>query len=241
MLARLKPVIVIRSLLFNLWFYGVTLVIAVISLPLVLGPGHWSMALARVWVRITHAGLRPLCGIRTEIRGLEHVPDGPVIYASKHQSAWETMAFVALCHHPVYVQKKELRRIPLFGTYTHKAGMISIDRGAGRKAVEQLVAEARDRIAQGRSIVIFPQGTRVAPGAYKPYKSGIAALYEELSVPVIPVALNSGCFWGRNAFLKKPGTIVMEFLPAMEPGLSRDAFMAALEERIEGASAQLMG
>lgn len=231
----------LRSVLFNLWFYGTTTLLGLAAIPVMFGPGHWSMQLANYWVRIALSMLRPICGIRTEIRGLEHIPkDRAVVFASKHQSAWETMIYVKLFGDPVYVQKKELLKIPLFGTYTHKAGMISIDRGAGRKAVADLVAQAKDRLSKGRHIVIFPQGTRTAPGRERPYKSGVASLYTELGATVIPVALNSGQCWGRNAFYKRPGRIIMEFLPPMPEGLERDAFMKELEQRIESATARLM-
>jgi 1-acyl-sn-glycerol-3-phosphate acyltransferase len=137
------------------------------------------------------------------------------------------------------VLKRELLHIPMFGWYMRKVGMIAVDRSRGASALKQMVREAQATFAAGRSIAIFPEGTRTAPGEHKPYQPGVAALYTQLGVPVVPIALNSGLFWGRKAFLKKPGTITLQILPAIPPGLDRKTFMKRLESSIEDASKAL--
>lgn len=176
-------------------------------------------------------------GMRYQVRGREHIPEGPVIYAVKHQSAWETIAFNVILPDVAFVLKRELLRIPLFGQYLAKMKNIAVDRSAGASALKDLVAQAKVLVADGRSVLIFPQGTRMAPGDKdSPYLPGVAALYGKLDVPVVPVALNSGMFWRRHGFLKNTGTITVEFLPAIAPGLKRREFMAELSGRIEPAT-----
>src|SRR5690606_21388864 len=147
------------------------------------------------------------------------------IVAAKHQSAWDTMAFYWVLDDAAYVLKKELLSIPLYGWCARKARMIGVDRSGGAKALRAMVEQAQNCLAEGRPIVIFPEGTRTAPGRRSAYHPGIAALYTRLGVPVVPVALNSGLFWGRRSFIKQPGRIVVQFLPPIPPGLERRAFM----------------
>ena len=185
--------------------------------------------------------LRWLCGIDHRFLGLDRLPDGPAIIASKHQSAWDTLVLPRLMpgRYPAYVLKAELTRIPIFGSLLKRAGMIAVDRSAGAKALRGMVREAKLRAAEGRSIVIYPEGTRTMPGKKLPYHPGVAALYNELDLPLVPVALNSGLFWGRNAIFKKPGTILLEVLEPIPPGLNRREAMKQLEAAIEAASARL--
>jgi 1-acyl-sn-glycerol-3-phosphate acyltransferase len=178
-------------------------------------------------------------GIRHRVVGRENLPAGPAIIACKHQSSWETMAFTGLFDDIAIVLKRELLFIPVVGWAMARAGNIAVARGNGASALRGLVKQAKAAIAEGQSIVIFPEGTRVAPGEQKPYQIGTAALYRQLGVPVVPMALNSGLFWGRRKFVKRPGMITLEILPPIPPGLSREAFMEALRERIEGATARL--
>jgi 1-acyl-sn-glycerol-3-phosphate acyltransferase len=163
----------------------------------------------------------------------------PVIVACKHQSAWDTFIFYLLARDPAYVMKKELMLIPVYGWLARKQRMIPIDRKAGAGALRGLLRAAEAALAERRQIIIFPQGTRVAPGASAPYQSGVAALYGRLGCPVVPVALNSGCFWPRRSFIKYPGRIVLELLPPIAPGLPKAKFMAELERGIETATARL--
>jgi 1-acyl-sn-glycerol-3-phosphate acyltransferase len=158
----------------------------------------------------------------------------------KHQSAWETIALWVLLKNPAIVLKQSLARIPVFGWYMQRGGAIIIDREAGPKALRPMLAAARSAIADGRPIAIFPEGTRTPLAARRSYHPGVAALYMQLDLPVVPVALNSGLFWGRRSLLKQSGTILIEFLAPIEPGLNRRHFMAELERRIEGATAMLI-
>lgn len=230
----------LRSALFQLWFFGVTF-LASLLLTLALPLPHRVMAKGvAAYARAVLFGLRAIAGISHEIRGREHMPRARAIVAAKHQSAWETVAMLAILDDPVQVLKKELALIPFYGWHALKLGMIPVDRSARASALKKMIALAKRRIAQNRIILIFPQGTRVAPGCREEYKPGVAALYTQLGVPCVPVALNSGVFWPRRALLKKPGTIVVEFLPPIPPGLKREQFMALLESRIEEASNRLV-
>ena len=184
--------------------------------------------------------LRVVVGIRVEIRGRENVPKGAVLMAAKHQSAWDTMIFHVITHHPAIVMKKELLAIPIYGWYCRKTKMIPVDRDQGMKSLRDLVAAAKGAAKDERPIIIFPQGTRIPPGKSAPYLPGVAALYGQLGLPCVPIALNSGMFWKHRSFLKPRGTIVLEFLPPIPPGLKRREFMAALEESIETASNRLI-
>lgn len=175
-----------------------------------------------------------------EVTGLENMPqDNRCIYAAKHQSAWETVKLHLLFNDPVIVLKKELQYIPIFGWYIWRTGMIAVKRKRRGQAISSLLEGARHALEQNRSIVIFPQGTRTAVGKKMPYKRGISALYEELNIPIVPIALNSGIFWGRKSFKKKSGTITVEFLPIIPAGLSTEEMMEKLQTSIETASTQL--
>jgi 1-acyl-sn-glycerol-3-phosphate acyltransferase len=161
------------------------------------------------------------------------MPDRPCIIAAKHQSAWDIFALSVLLDQPTFVLKKELMHIPFFGWFLRRYGAVPVDRKAGASALRGMLRRAKAEMARGRSVVIFPEGTRVPPGETRAYHPGVAALYRELDVPLVPVTLNSGWFWGRRKFRKKPGTIVVEFQPAIAPGLSRREVMARLSEALE--------
>ncbi|PPR63939.1 MAG: 1-acyl-sn-glycerol-3-phosphate acyltransferase [Alphaproteobacteria bacterium MarineAlpha4_Bin2] len=181
-------------------------------------------------------------GIEYEIRGRENLPkDRPFIIASKHQSAWDTLIYNIIILDCAYVVKRELFWFPFFGWFLWRVGMIGIDRGGGARTIKYLVTASKQRLADGRSIVIFPQGTRTAPGTQVPYLPGISALYVQCAAPVVPTALNSGVFWPRRTIIKRPGKVIIEFLPAIDPGLPRRAFAAQLEAAIETATAHLEG
>ena len=229
-----------RSLLFNLALWLWTGLLVIVALPLLAAPRERMVALGRLWQQGAQALLARLAGLTYEVRGRERVPDSPAIFAFKHQSAWETLALHPLLGDPVIVLKRELTRIPLFGRYLLHAGMIGVDRAGGARALRALVEDARAALARGLPIVIFPEGTRAPVGRRNPYHPGVAALYRQLDCPVVPVALNSGLFWRRRSFIKRPGRIVVEFLPPIAPGLERKAFMAELEQRIESATERLV-
>lgn len=229
----------LRSAIFNLFFYFWTILVSVVCLPMLLMPYRIAIKPGAIWATGTMIGARLLCGLRYEIRGKEYLVPGKAIIACKHQSAWETVIFYLLCPYPVYVLKKELSYLPLFGWYTILMKHIIVDRSAGASALKSLVKQSLDRLNRGRQIVIFPEGTRTAPGKSGTYQSGIAAIYNKADTPVTPVALNSGSYWGKSSFIKHPGTIVLEFLPPIPPGLSKKDFMQQLEERIEAGSSKL--
>ena len=230
----------LRSLLFNLAYFLWSVVMHVVCLPLLLAPAAWVWRAAHLWIGGTLFLLRILCGLGHRERGIENLPKGPAIIAAKHQSAWETLFLSRRLNHPAFVLKRELLMIPLFGWFLRKVGMVAVDRAGKAAALKKMVKDANAAFAEGRQIVIFPEGTRVAPGAHKPYQPGIAALYGQLGVPVVPVALNSRLYWGREAWVKKRGRILIEYLPPIPPGLDRKAFMAELEQRLEPASNRLL-
>jgi 1-acyl-sn-glycerol-3-phosphate acyltransferase len=225
----------LRSLCFNVGWYAGTVTIALVGAPILLLPRRAVVAWAKFWIRFCLWWLRITVGLTHRLSGLENLPAGPVIIASKHQSSWETLAYTLLFSDAAIVLKRELLFIPVVGWAMARAGNIAVERGDGAAALRGLVRQAKAVIAEGRSILIFPEGTRVAVGDERPYQVGTAALYRQLGVPVVPVALNSGLFWGRRQFIKRPGIIDVEILPAIAPGLSRDAFMTTLRARIDGA------
>jgi 1-acyl-sn-glycerol-3-phosphate acyltransferase len=197
------------------------------------------MRFGRFWAQGVLELLRVIVGLDHEIRGLDRITCGGCIVAMKHQSTWDTLILPIVLGDPAAVVKRELLLLPFYGWYAARAGSIAIDRKAGASALRRMVAAARTVATQERPIVIFPEGTRVAPGARLPYQPGVAALYQALAVPLVPAAVNSGHFWGRRSFVKHPGRIVLEFLDPIPPGWPRRRVMAELERRIETATAAL--
>jgi len=196
----------------------------------------------RQWARGVIFLMGHTAGIHVEYRGLEHRPEGAAIVAAKHQSAWDTLIWHILLDDPAMVLKRELLLIPIYGWLCRKTRMIAVDRKAGPKALRVMLDDAKSATALGRPIVIFPQGTRTSPGTLVedvPYLPGVSALYRSLDVPVVPVALNSGFFWPRRQLMRHPGTIVLEFLEPIPPGLRRKEFDVQLQNRIENATSAL--
>jgi 1-acyl-sn-glycerol-3-phosphate acyltransferase len=226
----------LRSALFMAWFLITTAILSLIFLPMLAGPRRATVWLARLWSRVTFWGLKFFAGIDWEIRGTP--PKGAVIVASKHMSMWDTLALYLTLDCPAIVLKRELLYIPFYGWFLWKAAAIAIDRSAGARALRKMSQTAETVLREGRAILIFPEGTRKKPGAAPDYKPGVAGLYAMLGVDCVPVALNSGVHW--TGFLKRPGTIVLEFLNPIPPGMARPAFMALLEERIETATGRLL-
>jgi 1-acyl-sn-glycerol-3-phosphate acyltransferase len=198
------------------------------------------VGVVKAWGRWNIWLMRVICGTRVTILGAGRIPKGPVIIASKHQSMWETFALFSLIDQPIFILKRELKWIPFFGWYLTKAGMIGIDRKAGMRTLKMLARMAREQMQRGRQLVIFPEGTRRPVGAPPTYKSGVAMIYAEVEVPCLPVALNSGLCWPRRTFLRYPGTITVEFLDPLPPGLRRNEFMSRLTASIEGATDRLV-
>jgi 1-acyl-sn-glycerol-3-phosphate acyltransferase len=233
-------VIVLRSVVYNILFYLNLFVLLLVAMVTLLLPQRAVIGMAKLWGRTSVWLLRVICNIKVEFRGLEKMPKGPLIVAAKHQSAWETFSLLSLFENPTFIIKRELMWIPVFGWCTIKGRMIPVDRGAGSQALADMTARARKEIRSGRQLIIFPEGTRRAPGAEPRYKFGVAHLYAEIGVPCVPVALNSGLFWRRRSFLRYPGTIVVEFLDPIPPGLDKQAFFARLQNDIETATARLI-
>jgi 1-acyl-sn-glycerol-3-phosphate acyltransferase len=230
----------LRSGIFLFVFYVNTAVFLILGSPLLLGPRRWAMAglkahgLASVW------WLRVICGTRMVVRGLEKLPPGPVLVAAKHQAAWDTFALIPLMRDPAMIMKQELMSIPLYGWFSRKFKMIPVARETGPSALRAMVKAAKERTAAGREIVIFPEGTRRAPGAAPQYFPGVVMLYEALQIPCAPVALNSGVFWPRHSILRYPGEIVVEFLDPIPASLPRKEFLPYLQASIETASDRLL-
>ena len=229
----------VRSFLFVAAFYAWSTVMGLFMLPLLLGPWRWMSAAMVVWSRGIIV-LLPICGVRVEFRGVEFLPEGPALIAGKHQCMFDTMGPLVVLPSACYVMKKELTRIPFYGWFSAKSDMIVVDREGEAKALRSLLTEAKRRISEGRKVLIFPEGTRTAPGSHGGYQPGIAGLYRTLGLPCIPMATNSGVHWPAHGFLRMPGKIVFEFLEPIPKGLRREEFMAELERRIETASDKLL-
>jgi 1-acyl-sn-glycerol-3-phosphate acyltransferase len=229
----------LRALGFNLAFVAATAVLGVLGLPMLLAPRRWVMEFGRFYDATILFLLRAIVGLQGEVRGRENLPEGPYLLAMKHQSAWDALVLPVVLGDPAVVIKRELLLVPFYGWYAARAGSIVIDRKGGGRTLRRMLAAARRVVAEGRPIAIFPQGTRTVPGEMRPYQPGVAALYQGLGLPVVPAAVNSGLYWGRRSFMKRPGRIVLEFLEPIAPGLPRRELMAELERRIEAATAEL--
>lgn len=230
----------IRSLIFNALFYLNTLVWLLIGVPTFFLPYRATIWVAKSWGRINVALLR-IAGIKFELRGREKIPAGALIVASKHQSAWETFALLPLFDNPLFILKRELEWIPFFGWLLIKGRMVPVNRGAGTQALVEMTERARIELARGRQLIIFPEGTRRPAGAEPRYKYGVAHLYAAAGVPCLPIALNSGVFWPRRrSLMLKPGTVVVEILDPIMPGLDKDVFFKRLQDVIELASVRLI-
>lgn len=230
----------LRSLLFNISFFIWSIIITFGLMPVYFMSWPQASWLQRKWSEGILFCARIFTGIRYEVRGLENLPKGACIVASKHQSTLETLALSCILHDPACVVKKELMQIPFFGWYGWPARHIPVDRKAGSKALRSMFRAASRAKEDDRRILIFPEGTRSVVGAKPDYQPGIVALYRHLNLPVIPVALNSGLFWGRHEFVKRPGMVTIEFLPPIESGLKKREFMERLESEIEEATARLV-
>jgi 1-acyl-sn-glycerol-3-phosphate acyltransferase len=230
----------IRSALFNAVFYVNLILFMLFFSPLFLGPRRSAMWALKLWASTSVWFLEAIAGTRLEIRGRENIPTGAAIVAAKHQSLFETFAVLPLLPDPAMVLKRELMMIPLFGWFARKFRMIPVDRGARATALKKLIGRAEEAVRQGRQVLIFPEGTRRPPGAAPDYKPGVTALYLQLGVPCVPLALNSGLYWPRRKFIRYPGTIVFEFLPAIPAGLAKAKFTERLVQVLETKTAELL-
>ena len=230
----------LRAILYAVWYYGVTAVLAILFIPLLVLPRAALREGIKVWARLLIWGLRVIGGVRLEVRGLERIPAGSALLAAKHQSMFDIVPVFALMPDALFVMKRELVRIPVFGWHNVKAGSIVIDRGGQAKTMRKMLADARERFKEPRQLLIFPEGTRRPVGAEPAYKPGVAGLYRELDVPCIPVATNTGVHLNTAGLPTSRGVVVYEVLEPIPPGLKRIDFMRTLQERIETASTALL-
>jgi 1-acyl-sn-glycerol-3-phosphate acyltransferase len=236
-----RVLLAVRSLLFTVYLYGSMVVMGTVLAPVLLAPRRTVMKFARGWAKSVLWVLRALCGVRVELRGLEHRPTGAALIAAKHQGMLDVVAPFTYLDDPCFVLKKELMALPFFGWYAARMRMIPVDREAQAKALKQMVADMRDRLQEDRQIVIFPEGTRTEPDAEADYKPGVAALYRDLGdTPCSLVATNSGLTWPAHGFMRKPGLAVFEFLEPIPAGLKRGQFMQDLQARVESGSRALV-
>lgn len=230
----------LRSSLFQILFYLVTFFLMILFSPVMLLPRKWGWWVVPTWSNALQLVMRVTAGIKVEVRGRENLPKGGFIAAMKHQSAWETVALIPLFRSPTFILKRELRWIPIFGWYTAKFKQIPINRGKRTEALAAMMEAAREAIAEERQILIFPEGTRRPAGADPQYKFGVAHLYKDLNCPVVPIAHNAGLYWPRASWKVYPGTIIVEILPPIEPGLKPDAFHRRMVDDIEATSNRLI-
>jgi len=211
----------------------------IVGLPTLLGGRRAVFALASAWRAVSVWLLEHVCGLKVEYRGIENIPPGGVLIAAKHQSFLETFALLKYAPDFAIILKRQLTYIPLFGLYLIVSKQIAIDRTRGRQALQQIAAAARPALSGGRQIFIYPEGTRRPPGAPPRYKPGVAAIYGETGATCLPVAVNTGLFWRRRGFIRRPGVAVIEYLPPIAPGLDREEFATRLQTAIETACARL--
>ena len=230
----------LRSILYVLWLYGSLAVIGIAFLPAMILPRKATRFGMTCWAAAARWGLRWICGVTTEVRGIENLPDGPCIVASKHQAMYDTIAPFLFLPDPAFILKRELMFYPIFGWYAWKSRMIPIDRGGALKTLKIMAKRAKEEATQNRQILIFPEGTRQAPGAKPDYKPGVVMLYREMDVPCVPIALNTGLCWPAKGIKRIPGKIVFEILPPIPSGLNRKEFMQRLQSDIETASERLL-
>ncbi len=230
----------IRSVLFLTVLYLGTLILFVLFIPTLFMPCKQAGCFPRIWTKIMPKALQLICGVKIEVKGLENLPkENGYIVASKHQSAMETITFHSLVPNVFYVLKRELLWLPFAGIYFLKTGCIPIDRKGGTKTMRKMLVGVKKHLDMGMNLIIFPEGTRTTPGTKKPYTPGVAFLYEQCKVPVVPVALNSGYCWPKNKTTKIPGTVTIQFLPPIEAGLEKRTFLNELYNRIETAQDNL--
>lgn len=230
----------LRSILFVIWTYVTMMIFAFAFLPFMLFSRRIAVEAVRLWIKNIRLALRFIVGVKTEIRGVENIPAGPLIWASKHQSMYDAFVPWLVLKHPAIVIKKELLWYPMFGWYAWRTEMIAIDRAGGAKTLRNMIDASRQRMKEGRQLLIFPEGTRQKPGATPKYRPGVFGLYSELDVPIVPVATNIGLCWPARGILRRPGTVVIEILPPIETGMAKKPFMERLENTIEPACNRLL-
>jgi len=232
---------VIRSLAFNLLFYANLILQMIFWTPyFFLAPRHRAWIVPKIWSHSSLWLMEKVAGTKSDISGLENLPEGSFILAPKHQSFWDAIAFFPYLRDPLYILKRELQWIPFFGWYIMKMRMIPVNRGKRSVALKQAVADAKREMADDRQLIIYPEGTRRAPGDEPAYKYGIVEIYAQLGLPVVPVAHVAGLYWPRRKFMRYPGTIHARFLKPIPAGLDREEFMQRLVAETEAACDQML-
>ena len=233
--------VMLRSYLFSLLFFFWTVALMLLLTgPVLVLPRRTMLPLLRFFAWSVLVLLRLCCGIRLRVTGREYLPrSGAALIAAKHQSAFDTLVWLHLLPDCSYVLKQELLKVPLWGLLARRTKMIAVDRQAGGKAMRQMLAEAKAAVAEGRQVVIFPEGTRTLPGQRVPYQPGVVGLAGVMRVPVTPVATDSGFHWPRHGWRKPPGVITVALLPPLPPTLPRDQLLPALEAAIEAETERL--
>lgn len=236
--SEISPVIWLRSWAYLVLFLAWTVFSAIALLPTLITP-RWTLRGIRLWIGGIMVLARVVAGITCRVVGLENVPPGACIIAAEHQSSFETYRLFMDLEHPIFILKRELTWIPFIGWYMTRAGFVAIDRGAGAGAMRKMLRAAQTALEAGHQVIVFPEGTRVPVGETRPYRPGVAALYAQCAVPMIPLALNTGYFWGKTRILKMPGEIVFQFMPAVATGLDKDGLLADLRARFAAADSRL--
>ena len=231
-----------RMRLFTVLVYPAFFLWMLIGSPFLLLPRRALIRMMSVWGKVFIGFCRVFAGLKLEIRGREHLPEGPVLIAAKHQSAWETLALLGLFDDPCFVMKRELQKIPLMGQYIIRSHQIPLNRQGGPSDMKKLIkmAKAEVHAGQGRQIILFPEGTRRPVDAHPEYRNGISMIYGMLDVACVPLAHNAGLFWPNGYTPSRTGTIIVEFLPAIPAGMPRDAFQQMIEQQLETASSRLV-
>ncbi|MBB2203730.1 lysophospholipid acyltransferase family protein [Gluconacetobacter takamatsuzukensis] len=228
--------IFVRACLFNLYFVLLTVAMGIAAMPIRLFAHRYALSYAKLWTRLSVAGLCHICGIRVVVTGREHLPAGPCLLASQHQSAFDTLVWMNLVDRPAYVMKEELTRIPLVGPMLLLAGMIPVRRADGAKALRALLAATGEAATDSRQIVIFPEGTRTQAGETRRLHPGIVAMATHTGLPIVPVATDSGLRWSRNAFVKRPGPIHIAIGPALPSDLGKARILTEITARWQDLS-----
>ena len=232
----------LRSLIYVVWLYGWMAVLSILALPTLLMPRGATLWFIRLYARLVVLGLRLICGIHVEFRGLKHISDGPILIAGKHQAMLDVFVPFLIFKDPILVMKRELLWYPGLGWYALKTGMLAIDRDGGAKTMRKMLAAAQEHTSgAGRQILIYPEGTRVWPGAAADYKpAGIRAFYKSLGVPLVPLATNAGLCWPAQGVTRRSGKVVYEVLPPIASDRNPRAMVRELESELESATARLL-
>lgn len=225
----------VRSVTYSAALYSCSILLGLLTAPLLLLNERAARGISKIWARAALWGAKHIAGVSYRVEGAEHIPTEGAIIAANHQSMWETIALFHIAPRPVIIYKKELSYIPIYGWALRGAGHIAVDRAGGARALRAMRKAAAARLAEGCQIIVFPEGTRLAPGETAPFHPGIAGIYLAANAPCVPAAHDSGRFWRFPGLRKIPGKITLRFLPPIAPGLDRKVFLCRLKDVIDAA------